>query len=93
MVRMTGAALGFLAFAITIFLGLSAGNTPETTLIRAMQAMFAFFGLGLGVGWVAWRVIDEHALNRHRELFPDGELPPQPDDDQAEGERSAELAG
>lgn len=75
MVRLTGAALGFLAFAIAIFLGLSAGNSPETTLTRAMQAMFAFFGLGLIVGWVARRVLDEHALKQHRELFPDGELP------------------
>jgi hypothetical protein len=89
---MTGAALGFLAFAITIFLGLSAGNTPETTLTRAMQAMFAFFALGLGVGWVAWRAIDEHALKRHHELFPDGELPPQPDGDEPEEERSPEPA-
>ncbi|HOA72537.1 MAG TPA: hypothetical protein PL151_01590 [Phycisphaerae bacterium] len=74
MVRLTGAALGFLAFAIAIILGLTAGNTVETTLIRAIQAMFIFFALGLVVGWIAYRVIDEHSLREHRELFPDGEL-------------------
>jgi hypothetical protein len=93
MVRLTGAALGFLAFAITILLGLLAGNTPETTLIRALQAMFIFFALGLSVGWVACRVIDEHSLKQHRELFPEGELPPEPDDDELEDERSPGLAG
>lgn len=71
MARLCGAALGFFAFAATVFLGLSAGNPVEVTLKRAMQAMFLFFGLGLCVGWVACRVIDEHTLSRHRELFPD----------------------
>lgn len=73
MVRLTGAVLGFFAFAITIFLGLAAGNPIETTLEKAMKAMFMFFALGLSVGWVACRVVDEHSLKQHRELFPDGE--------------------
>jgi hypothetical protein len=72
MVRLTGAALGFFAFAITILLGMATGNPIETTLQRAIQAMFVFFALGLCVGSVACRVIDEHSLSRYRELFPDG---------------------
>ncbi len=73
MVRLTGASLGFFAFAITIFVGMGAGNPVETTLERAIQAMFVFFALGLAVGWVACRVIDEHSLKQHREMFPDAE--------------------
>ncbi|MBI4578658.1 MAG: hypothetical protein HY718_03095 [Planctomycetes bacterium] len=75
MVRLAGAALGFLAFAITILVGLGTGNPIETTLRRAIQAMCVFFALGLAVGWVACRVIDEHTLKEHRELFPDGDSP------------------
>ena len=80
MVRLMGASLGFFAFAITIFLGLTAGNPFETTLQRAMQAMFVFFALGLAVGWIAYRVIDEHSLKQHRALFPDGEPEDSPAD-------------
>jgi hypothetical protein len=93
MVRLTGAALGFLAFAIAIILGLSAGNTLETTLTRAIQAMFIFFALGLIVGWVAYRVIDEHSLKEHRELFPDGELPPITSTRDTGDERAPKLVG
>ncbi len=71
MVRLTGAALGFFAFAVTVFLGLSAGNSFEAIINRAMQALFTFFALGLVVGWVANRVVDEHVIKEHRELFPD----------------------
>lgn len=93
MVRLTGAALGFLAFAITIFLGLSAGNTTETTLVRAMQAMFVFFALGLCVGWIACRVIDEHSLKQHRALFPEGETPTDSADAEPDEQRTPRLAG
>jgi len=79
MVRLTGAALGFLAFGIAIVLGLVSGNTFETVLTRAIEAMFIFFALGLAVGWIACRVIDEHSLAEHREMFPNGELAVQPD--------------
>jgi hypothetical protein len=83
MVRLCGAALGLFAFATTVFLGLIAGNPTEDILIRAVQALFIFFFLGLFVGYVAYRVIDEYSLRRHREMFPDGEStdtasPPQP---------------
>ena len=69
-----GAGWGLLAFAIGIRSGLTAGNTVETKRSGAIQAMFIFFALGLVVGWIAYRVIDEHSLREHRELFPDGEL-------------------
>lgn len=92
MVRLTGAALGFLAFAIAIILGLTVGNTMETILTRAIQAMFIFFALGLVVGWIAYRVIDEHSLKQHRELFPDGEPPAETAETLPDKERVPRLA-
>ena len=76
MIRLCGAALGFFAFAVTIFLGLSAGNPVQTTLGRAVTALFVFCFLGLGTGWVANRIMDEHALRKNREMFPEEPEPP-----------------
>jgi len=73
MVRLCGAALALFAFAVTIFLGLHAGNPADVTLARALQALLLFFLVGLSVGWFASRVLDEHALRRNAELF--GEEP------------------
>jgi hypothetical protein len=69
MVRLCGAALGLFAFAIAILQGLLVNNPTETTLIRAVQAMFAFCVIGLCVGWVAQRILDEHAIRRNNEMF------------------------
>jgi len=68
MVRLCGAAFGL--FAFSILLGLLAGNPADVILTRALQAMLAFCLLGIGAGWVACRLLDEHALRKHRELFP-----------------------
>lgn len=83
MIRLCGAALGFFAFSVTIVLGLVAGNTIEVTLLRAIGAMFAFCVIGLATGWVANRVLDEHARAKHRELFPEVTEPSAAPQDQA----------
>ncbi len=70
MIRVCGASLGLFAFAITVLLGLNAGNPVETILARGVWALFLFCSLGLATGWVAWRTIDEHTQSRHREMFP-----------------------
>jgi hypothetical protein len=79
MIRLCGAALGFFAFSVTIFLGMVAGNPIEVTILRAIGALLVFCCLGLTTGWVASRVLDEHAKARHREMFReesnDGSLP------------------
>ena len=62
--------MGSLAFSVTILLGLLSGSPAEVVLLRALQAMLAFCLLGMCTGWVAYRVLDEHALGRHREMFP-----------------------
>ncbi|NLX13232.1 MAG: hypothetical protein GXY44_06195 [Phycisphaerales bacterium] len=61
--------MGFLAFSVTVGLGLAAGITHDVIIFRAISAMFLFFFLGLFTGWVAYRVIDEHIIAMHREMF------------------------
>lgn len=69
MIRVSGACLGLFAFAVTILAGLAAGNSAAAILSRALWAMGAFFLLGCALGYIALRVIDEHAIRRHRDLF------------------------
>jgi hypothetical protein len=76
MVRLCGAVLGLFAFGVTVLLGLRAGNPSDVILVRALYALFAFFGIGLGAGWVAYRVLDEHAVRRHGEMFREIEEEP-----------------
>ena len=68
MERRIGACLGCLAFAVAICGGLIAGNSVETTVRRAIFALFAFFALGLFVGWVSERVISERQDQLREEL-------------------------
>jgi len=69
MVRLCGACLGLLGFAITILRGLWAGNPVEVILARSVWAMIVFCGLGLAIGWVAWRILQEHAAWREEQLL------------------------
>jgi hypothetical protein len=69
MVRLCGACLGLFAFSIAIIQGLMVDNPTETTLVRGVEAMFAFCVIGLGVGWVAQRILDEHTVRRNGEMF------------------------
>jgi len=68
MVKSIGAALGLFAFAVTAALGLLAGNPAEVILLRALWAMVIFCLIGILTGWVASRVLDEHMLDKEREL-------------------------
>jgi len=91
MIRLCGASLGFFAFAVTILLGMAAGNPAEVTIGRAIGAMFLFLLIGLGTGWVANRVLDEHAVAKNREMFPeDPEEAAAPKPDAPPGEPVAE---
>jgi len=76
MIRLCGASLGLFAFSVTVFLGLGAGNPVEVIVLRAVWALTIFCGIGLTVGWIAHRIIDEHAVRRARELFPSEEEEP-----------------
>lgn len=51
--------------------GISVGNPVATTLSRALWALIVFYFLGTLMGYVAQRVVDEHAISLHREMFGD----------------------
>ena len=73
MVRLCGASLGLFAFAIAILQGLLAGNPTPVVLSRALWALLAFSIIGLIVGWVSYRVLDEHTSQLNREMFSEVE--------------------
>lgn len=75
MIRRIMAALGLLAFAITLLGGLLAGNTFESILSRGLWAMVLFCALGWVVGAAAQYVVREYQTAQSREVLG----PPQPD--------------
>jgi len=78
MMRLCGACLGLFAFSIAIIQGLIVDNPADTTLVRGVEAMFAFCLIGLVVGWVAQRILDEHTVRRHGEMFKEVEEDEEP---------------
>ena len=58
--RFSGAGLGLLAFAVTTTAGLIAQVPADVILSRSILALFLFCVMGLLLGGVAQRVIDEH---------------------------------
>lgn len=60
MIRTCGASLALLAFGVTILRGVAVGNPAEVVLSRALWALVVFLFIGLGAGWVAQTVIEEH---------------------------------
>jgi hypothetical protein len=87
MVRLCGAVLGLLAFAIAIVQGLLVNNPTDITIFRAVKAMFVFCVVGLCVGYVAHRVLDEHAIRRRNEMFQEV------DEDQRAGGGTQDASG
>ena len=61
--------MGLFAFGVTILLGLKTGNPSQVTLLRALWALLTFCVIGLCVGWVTYRIMDEHAMRKHRETL------------------------
>lgn len=60
MARKIAAASALLVFAVSILLGLQAENTFSTTISRALQAMAVTFVIGLIVGAMAQRMLEEN---------------------------------
>jgi hypothetical protein len=59
MVRRTAGSLSLLAFAVCVVAGMNAGNTTGTVLSTALLAMGATFVVGLVVGAMAQKMLDE----------------------------------
>jgi len=57
--RLSAAIVGLLAFAGCIIVGLLANNPFETTLLRALGGLAGGMLLGLAVGWLAQRLVEE----------------------------------
>jgi hypothetical protein len=54
------AALALVVFAVCVIAGMGAGNSFETVLTKALGAMAATFAVGLVVGVMAQKMIDEN---------------------------------
>ena len=52
--------MALLAFAVCLVAGLVAGNNPATILVHALEAMGATLVVGLVVGSIARRMIEEN---------------------------------
>ncbi|HEY3244216.1 MAG TPA: hypothetical protein VGM03_12790 [Phycisphaerae bacterium] len=62
--RITGSALGLLAFAVAVFAGLSVGNPVTVILSRSVWALFIFCFIGFVLGAAAQAVVNEHRRRR-----------------------------
>jgi tetrahydromethanopterin S-methyltransferase subunit C len=75
------------AFAVAIVAGLASGNPTSSILLRAIIAMLACYPVGLVVGHITQRVIQDH-VEAHRQANPapeptdDGSTEPEPDQDE-----------
>ena len=60
MARRMAGALALVVFAVCVLAGIGAGNTFERILARALAAMAVTFLVGLVVGAMAQKMIDEN---------------------------------
>ena len=66
--RLTGAALGLLAFTVTVISGMIVENPVTVTLSRSILALFIFCLLGMVLGAAAQAVVAEHESQRVDEI-------------------------
>ena len=60
MARRTAGILALLAFAVCLVAGLDAGNSTATVLSNALLAMAGTFVIGLAVGAMAQKMLEEN---------------------------------
>ena len=56
--------MALVAFAICILVGLQAGNPFSTIVLKALVALFVTFILGLVIGTMAQKMLDENLAPR-----------------------------
>ncbi|MDB5355881.1 MAG: hypothetical protein JWN24_2334 [Phycisphaerales bacterium] len=54
------AVMALIAFALCLLMGMGAENTLSTTLVRALEAMGVTFVVGLAIGTMAQKMLDEN---------------------------------
>ncbi len=67
------AVLSLLVFAVCVLIGVQADNTFSTTVARALVAMAGTFVIGLTLGVMAQKMLDEN-LKREEEKLKNSEL-------------------
>ena len=94
--RLTGAALGLLAFTVTVISGMIVENPVTVTLSRSILALFIFCLLGMALGAAAQAVVAEHESQRveeikqrYREENEPGPKAPAPQETAAKAEQPA----
>jgi hypothetical protein len=60
MIRRIAASMSLVAFAVCLLMGLRAGNPFSTIVANALLAMAATFAVGLVVGAMAQKMLDEN---------------------------------
>jgi hypothetical protein len=65
MVYRIAASFSMLVFAITVANGIRAGNSFTTTIWRGLEGLALAYIVGLLVGWIAQKMLDENL--RHEE--------------------------
>ena len=81
MVRRMAGSLALLAFAVCLVAGMNAGNSTATVLSNALAALGGTFVIGLAVGAMAQKMLDENvaaeaAKAAAAEAGPDGPAAP-----------------
>lgn len=66
--RRIAATTSLIAFALSLVVGMQAGNTFSTTVVRALAAMGCTFLLGLLLGAMADRMLEENAVATEKKL-------------------------
>ncbi|HEX2972757.1 MAG TPA: hypothetical protein VHP11_10515 [Tepidisphaeraceae bacterium] len=62
------ASLALVAFAMCLLVGLQADNTFSTTILRALLAMGGTYVIGLVLGMMGGRMLDENLKDQERKL-------------------------
>lgn len=71
------AAISLVVFAFCLVMGLGAGNTFTTTVTRALVAMAATYAVGLVIGGVAQKMLDENLKAEEQRLKNESARPPE----------------
>ena len=72
--RVIAGCFSLAAFATAIVAGLAGGNDASAVLVRATIAMFICYPLGLIVGGICQRIVNEY-VRTHRQAHPGGGSP------------------
>ena len=69
MIHRLAASLALVAFAVCLVVGgLHAGNPFSTTVLRALVAMGGMYVIGLVIGWIGQKMLDENLKSDEEKL-------------------------